>query len=169
MAAIAASLAAFGAARNEKSTAGGQAGSRLWFALALLAFLCLGMVMFLATIPSHWKDWSDVGGVRIPIYYAGVAGVYAAILIRRPGRMSWTMLALAALICIDGLASLLLIFGGLDRLGDCRMVSIAYPIAVGTCIVGFAAYSLFILRERTTPLHIAGIALAVAGIALAAL
>ena len=143
--------------------------TRSWFALAVLALVALGLVQALATVPSYWKGWTDRGHLRVPIYYIGVAGGFVGAMLLRKRRLSWRIVPWALVVSVNALFSVTLIFKSMDCMAPARMISMTYPIAVGTCMAAFAAYSLFVLREAVRPLYIVGLLLSIGGVVLAAL
>jgi len=48
------------------------------------------------------------------------------------------------------MVSSLLLFQGLDRLAPEHMASLCFPVAIGSCILSFSAYSVVALREPFT-------------------
>lgn len=166
---VLASLVAFGAARAGDAAENTGSGPFAWFALALLAFLCLGLGQSFMTVPSHWSNWTDTANLRLPVFYLGCAMTYGAVFIRRRSLPDRRTIRLAALLAANSIVGFVLFLTGLDMLKKGRLVSIGYPLGVGTCIVVFTLYSIFVLRERCTRRHVAGLLLGVIGIILIAL
>ena len=163
------SLAIFGILRERKSPHHAGAPSRAWFPLALLAMLLLGLHQTCITVPSHWENWSDAANMRMPFFYIASTASYWSVagVRRRPVTRRAVIVGLVS--SILGLVSAPLMYAALDQLETTNMVSLAYPVAVGTCIVGFALYSLVFLRERATAWHLVGIAAGLVGIVLIAM
>lgn len=140
--------------------------NKLWLSFALFSFLILGVHQSLATLPSYWTGWTDISNLRVAFMSTGfVVGYFLAMAIMskfpdgnalRYGIMSMPF----------GVPSLILFFKGIDILAMRNMVAYAYPIAVGTCIVSFVAYSLFFLKEKTPVLSIAGVGLGFIGLVM---
>jgi len=143
-----------------------QDSGATWFLVALAALVLLGLQQTLTTVPSHWPGWRDAANMRIPLSALGAALAYSVVFLlrwRAPSPLAVVLGILSAATCV---ASRITLFAGLDCLSQCRMVSIAYPVAIGTCIVSFGLYSLLVLREPATKLQGAGMALGVVGLVL---
>lgn len=152
---------------DTKTTGVNQSG--VWFWMALLAFVLIGMQQTLATIPSHWVDWQDTANLRRPLLATGACLGYISLAVfkrRIPNRKEVFYGFLYASI---SLPSFYTIFQGMDQLKPHGMVSLVYPIAVGTCITGFVLYSLFVLREKTSLAGISGLIFAGTGLVLISL
>jgi len=65
-----------------------------------------------------------------------------------------------------GFPSLIFFYRGMDLFAEKNLVSMVYPLAVGTSIVTFMSYSLFYLRERTPKIAIVGICVGILGLIL---
>ena len=137
-----------------------------WFKLALLSLLLIGSGQVLQSIPSYWKGWEDSAGLRPVLIYAGyvIGGAICVLAQRNTQYHSRSLFLLASGMAILNAASVKLFFVTLDRLGLCGMASLAYPITVGTCIVGFSLYSLLAIREKPHLYHWAGLVATLAGI-----
>ena len=55
-------------------------------------------------------------------------------------------------------------FPGMDALARCGLGSVSYPLLVGSCLVGFSLYSMFILKEKNSLLQFASLGCCLAGI-----
>lgn len=157
------SLGAFGRARRE-SEAEAAHGNGTWFGLALGALALLSVAQSLTTLPSHWDGWTDAARLRVPLFFTGLAAAYlAAALVARqaPGKAE---LVVAGALVVLALPSHFCLYAAMDCLASARMVGAVYPLAVGTCILGFALYSLLVLKERTTAFHVLGLVVGLAGI-----
>jgi multidrug transporter EmrE-like cation transporter len=171
---ILASLVAFGRARTEaipgtRSTTNMSPESGGWFGLAIGALALLAVSQSLTTLPSHWDGWSDAAHLRVPLFFTGLGGGYAAAAVfagTMPGKAE---LLVAASLVAMGLPSHFCLYQAMDCLKPVQMVGAVYPLAVGTCILGFALYSLLVLKEKTTTFHIAGLAVGLTGIVLLSL
>jgi multidrug transporter EmrE-like cation transporter len=165
-------LVSLGALGLAKRRAGDNAPAArrdyLWLTLAVLTMLGLGTHQALSTWPSHWAGWSDAARLRVPLLATGatVGYVAASVAMRRwPGRLE---LLLGALLAAQAVPGQWLLYKAMDHLSPYGMTGLAYPLAVGTCILCFVAYSLLVLKEKLTAFHVAGLALGVAGIGLMA-
>ncbi len=143
---------------------------RRWLLPALLAFLLLGAVQTLYSVPSQLA-YADSGGLR-PLLVAG-GGLAGWELVRRRGRMAFSpngkTLRLALLMAALSLVSLKLFFLGLDYLSRAGAGNIGIPLIVGCNIAGFSLYSLLLLRERLSRIEIAGMLAVLAGIIVIAI
>lgn len=139
-----------------------------WFMFALLSFLFMGIQQSLMTIPSYWKGCTDPGNIRVPLFYVGLSFGYIVLLFRKKLWPNRRTLPFSIAIGLVAVASFITFFRGLDLLADSNMVSLGFPLTVGTCIAGFAAYSLLILHEKANLLYLSGIILGVAGIVMIA-
>ena len=57
-------------------------------------------------------------------------------------------------------------YPSMDALAKRGAGSLAYPLLVGSCVGGFSLYSIFILKEKCTPLQKAALLCCLAGIIL---
>lgn len=164
------SLMVFGRLRRKSAGPEEEAarGDGRWLSLALLAFVCYGVQQTLATAPSQWAEWSDAANLRLPLMFAGVCLANAVIVACRRHPIQRRELKLAVILAGLALVSHFLMFVGLDVLGAVGVASIGFPLAIGTAIVGFALYSLLVLRETTRPLQQLGLWLAVVGVVMIA-
>ena len=71
-----------------------------------------------------------------------------------------------SLCSVFGMRSL---FASIDLLTEGGLSGIAYPIAIGGSIIGFATYAHFIIKDRLSVIRFIGIILAVVGIGLLAI
>ena len=144
------------------STSTTQAKSH-WVLPTFLAFICIGTSLALCTLPSHWPDWEDSARLRVPLLmaftclgYLGLRGLAP----RRERRNLWGYSAASAAGTLVGCA---ILFVAMDRFEPVRMIALAYPIALGVCIVLFSIYGRAVLAE---PLSRIGLATAVTGLIL---
>jgi len=160
------SLAAFGFARSHSTDtpADEPVKSPSWFLLAIITLFIYGIQQTMMTIPSHLAAFADTAHIRIPIVALGNGMVYFSIWGKRPVLPTKHIFMLAAFTSIVGITSSFCLFHGLDNLAKSGMASVGFPIAVGTCISGFAIYSIVVLRESCTRLHIVGIATGLIGV-----
>jgi len=106
---------------------------------ALAAFAIIGLQQSAMAEPSH-RGLTDPGNLRLPVFYLTmfvVSGVACA-MTRTPVRAAaWRIGAAAAITSLLGQWVLL---RSLDLLAPHRRAGLAYPIAVGTCILAFALW-----------------------------
>ena len=151
----------------EEGGAGGRKGTG-WFGLALLAFAFLGAQQTLCMVPSSWPGWTDAAQLRVPIVAmagGGVMAVVAGFRRRWPTRGEWF---LAAGYGAVGLLGQVLLFAAMDRLRAEGRLAVAYPIAVGLCILVMAVRDAAANRSGRTPLALAGILFGLTGVVLIA-
>ncbi len=133
IAAMAAALAMM--ARNKESDHREAKGIQ-W---ALLAFLLLGLQQTAMSEPSQ-EGLSDPGKIRIPIYFAAMlitALVICAVRrIRIPAPVALFGLAVAG----ASLGGQWILLQALDRLAPQGRAGLAYPTAIGTCILAFTLW-----------------------------
>jgi len=166
---VIASLSLLGAAKEQAAPDAARPRTRVsWLGFALLALVLLGVAQTCMTVPSHWDDWQDTANLRVPLLAIGRASPMLLLLaIRRP-RLNRPAVLPVAYLTFNGICSHQILFIGMDKLRAADMVSIAFPMAVGTCIVAFAGYSLLIIRESVSRQRLIGIAAGVAGVTLVA-
>jgi len=167
VAGIVCSLAAFGLARDkssgERPLPDGGTPLRA-FLLALAALLILGSAQTLISLPSHLAGITDGARLRVPLLYLGHVVVYVGLWLRQPETPNRRSLSFSALCGITAMASSLLLFQGLDRLAPVHMASLGFPVAIGSCILIFSAYSALVLREPFTRIHAFGMVAGLLGI-----
>lgn len=163
-------VACFGLARKDRKKPDRSSRAvRLpvpWILMALLSLAMLGIQQTMVLVPSYWPGWSDTGRLRVPLLLTGPLIGYAALLAIRRVRPRRGNLLPALLYASIGVPSQVLFFTGLDRLGRFDLAGLAFPLAIGACILSFALYSMTILREHISLLHAGGIALGLAGMSL---
>lgn len=158
------SLLAFARGRPATDSANGP-----WLSYALGAFLLLGLQQALSSIPSSWEGWSDGAGLRVPIALtAGAVPLVAIVLIRRRPfcKGAWQLAGSYAVLVVTGQS---LLFAAMDRLRTTGRLSLAFPLAIGTCILLVALWELFGWKRPPERLTLAGISLGGAGVVLLAL
>lgn len=144
-----------------------------WKLQALAAFAITGVVQNLTSMPSYFEAAQKISPVFRTMVLA--SGVLTTALVR-----SWFMrkrIALAEnfkskwlwiftlLLQFFGLFfAIVLQYPGMDTLARCGVGSLSYPLMVGSCLVGFSIYSIFILREKNSPLQFAALGSCLAGI-----
>ena len=166
---VVASLALLGAAKEQAEHDAARPRTRVsWFGFALLALVLLGISQTCMSVPSHWDDWQDTANLRVPLLAIGrVSPMLVLLAVRRP-RLNRAAILPVAYLTFNGICSHQILFIGMDKLRAADMVSIAFPMAVGTCIVAFAGYSLLIIRESVSRRRLLGIAAGIAGVTLVA-
>lgn len=136
--AVAAGIGMFGrrkaAPRTDPASDGG-------YAIAILAFLVIGLGQHLFSIPSYWEGWRDVHRLRIPIQAVGgfVALLLWAIptgLITLEGRLWKHGFLFACLTFVSRHA----LYAAMDALTAQGQAPITYPVCLGLSILGYVAW-----------------------------
>lgn len=169
---IGASIGCMGLARAPGS-AGREAPGAGWLVYALLSFAAGGVQQICMTLPSKWAGWSDAARFRPALFFTAQCLLYGvAALIqhrRRPPSERADRRSLAAhavLLATIAVVSHAIFFAAVDGLSALASAGIAFPLAIGTSIVTFAVYSMFVLREPAGMGRLSGIVLGCAGVAL---
>ena len=146
-----------------------------WKKPTAAAFFMAGLTLSLNSLPSYYPEarllnsmgrtfFSCAGSLAAALFYCYPkyrVRPAAEILteLKRPILWKYVFtLKLFGLIC-----SYLLLYPGLDRMAKAGAGCVSYPLVVGSCIVGFNLYSLFVLREKWTFLQASGTVLCIAG------
>jgi len=139
---------------------------RTWLGFALLAFALTSIELVLKAIPNQWTGWEDVARIRAPLSLTGgmlIFQVIAMVSKRYTRKLPWIEIVVSVALIVP---SQVLIFKTLDIFKTYDLTGLAWPVAIASCIVGFALYSVFVLKEKMTLLRGLGIALGVVGIVL---
>jgi drug/metabolite transporter (DMT)-like permease len=139
---------------------------RTWLGFALLAFALTSIELVLKAIPNQWTGWEDVARIRAPLSLTGGMIIFQLIALagkRYARKLPWIEIVVSVALIVP---SQVLIFKTLDIFKTYDLTGLAWPVAIATCIVAFALYSVFVLKERMTLLRGLGIALGVVGIVL---
>ncbi len=141
---------------------------KTWFAVAILAFLFIGLEQTIKTIPSTWTDWEDVARLRAPFALTASMVVYQGVAIvkrryRRPLPIKEALILPALVV-----PSHFIIYRALDLFDAAGKAGLGFPTAVSTSIVTFALYSVFVLKEPLTRWRAVGLVLCVAGVIMVA-
>ena len=139
-----------------------------WFVLAMTAFVLTGLEQIAKSVPSQWANWEDVARLRAPLTLSASALVLQTVAIvgRRYTRDAPWKEAIA-MGCLM-VPSHFLVYLALDAFAAQELTGLGYPMAVCACLLGFAVYSVVILRERLTRLRAVGLAMGIVGVVLVA-
>ena len=143
-----------------------NASHRTWLGFALLAFALTSLELVLKAVPSQWVGWEDVARIRAPLSLTGgmiIFQIIAMTMGRYTRTLPWRMIVVSVALIVP---SQVLIFKALDIFERHEVGGLTWPTAIATCIVAFALYSVFILKEKMTTLRGVGIAMGVVGIIL---
>ena len=137
--------------------------SRIYLMLAFGAMLLNGVSQALTLVPGHLGLSAEALTWRVPFYSLAGLGWWVALFVRREKfRLSW----LGVLYGIVVAAGQFLFYQASDCLERHNATALAYPIAVGTCILMMRLYSRLARKECFSRLEAVGLALLLAGIAL---
>ncbi|MBR6471649.1 MAG: hypothetical protein IKS83_07615 [Victivallales bacterium] len=140
-----------------------RAKSRFYLLLALGAMLLNGVSQTLTLIPGHLGLSLEALTWRVPLYsLAGLAWWVVLLMRRERYRFSW----LGAVYGIVVAGGQFLLYRASDSLERQNASGLAYPVAVGTCILLMRLYSRVARRECLTRLEAIGLTLLLFGIAL---
>ncbi len=161
-------LVCLGLATERDEHTGRQKLHLVWLAFAMLAFVLTGLEQVAKSVPSQWTNWEDVGRLRAPLTLSASALVLqtTAILGRRYTRHApWKEAIFMGCLMVP---SHFLVYLALDIFAAHELTGLGYPMAVCACLLGFAVYSVLILKERLTLLRAAGLFLGLIGVVLVA-
>jgi uncharacterized membrane protein len=140
----------------------------LWFTMSILAFCLLGLEQTAKTMPSTWPDWEDTARLRPPLALTASMIVYQVIALAQRRYRRPLPIREALILPVLVVPSHFIIYGAVDLFDEAGRAGLGYPTAVSTCIVSFALYSVFVLREPLTRWRAAGLVLCAAGIIMVA-
>ena len=138
-----------------------------WFPLTIFTFLILGIHQAISTVPGFWQNWEDSANLRGALINTVFFMTYLIAMIffgRLPTNR--TVIKLGLLSGIIVFISPITLFGSMDLLAKENMLSMVYPLTVGTCIIMFVIYSILYLKEKLSFTILAGIAVGITGIVL---
>jgi len=138
----------------------------VWAMLAVMSLLFLGVSQIFSTIPSRWEGWTDTSGMRVFVFSASSCVVMTVVALIRKIKPEKKVVLLALCGSVLGFFCQIFFYKGMDLMSAAGFISIVYPLAVATCIVGFALYSRFALKEHFGWKEILGIGIGLAGIVL---
>ena len=136
-----------------------------WFPLTMIAFVVLGIHQTISLVPGFWHNWEDSANLRGALINTGFFMTYLIAVIfsgRLPSNR--TVLKLGLLSGILVFISPITLFGSMDLLAKVNMLSMVYPLTVGTCIIAFIIYSILFLKEKLSFTTFAGIGTGIAGL-----
>ena len=137
-----------------------------WFFPALTAFVLFGAVQVLYGLPAQLYGFQDAAGARpLAAAWGGTAGwLLIAGWTRSSLRFDRKLLLIVAVMVVVQVVSLRLFFISLDALGAVNCGNLAFPLMTGANISGFAAYSMFFRREKTSLMEKIGFGMVLAGL-----
>ena len=144
-----------------------------WKLLTLVAFLLTGGIQCLVNGVSYFKEAELISPIyRTMMTSAGVTTMAAYRLWRfrktvslmenlKNKRLWYYLIALTG---IGLICAILLQYPAMDKLAQLGAGSLSYPLMVSACVVGFAVYSIVVLREKPSPVQVASLCCCTAGI-----
>ena len=178
MALLVAALVCMGVARGRNAEENSPRTGR-WLVWAILAFLLCGGNQITNVIPSNDPEVQrhfNYAARNLSLSAATIVTALVWNLLASP-KHCWTSLArelrspwlwgfVAAMQSFSLVCTYLLQYRCIDVLARHHTAAIAYPLMISSCLIGFACYSLLVLRERLTRLQAAGLLASLAGILL---
>jgi len=150
---------------SQRSRVGGMG----WFRFALLAFVLLGVQQTLSSLPSSWDGWSDAANLRPPLVLLAGAIPLTLLVILRARPIDRRMVGLALGYAVFIISGQVLLFRAMDCLRVEGRLSLAFPVALGTCIIFVSLWDIIVLRSGFSRLTLLGIVLGAAGVIMMAL
>ena len=137
-----------------------------WFISALTAFFIFGLVQTLYNIPSQLCNSVDMAGARPLSAICGstIGWLMIAGYSRTSLHFDRNTLLVACIMALVQLGALRMFFVSLDALAAVNCGNIAFPLMTGANISAFAAYSIFIRKEKTSLLDKIGFCVVMAGL-----
>ncbi len=150
-----------------------------WKTTAFLSFVMTAILQVLCNMPSYFPESGSVSSVWRSTFCAGgtAAGIFffyafrcrlsdfrrnLATTLRR--KKAWQLCLLMQSFSLG--SSYLLLYPGMDLLADAGAGAIAYPLMVGSCLIGFEVYSVAVLRETRSFLQWLMLLLCLSGVVL---
>ena len=140
-----------------------------WLILAIATLLFIGAQQTVMTLPSRWVDWTDAARLRVPLIQWGTLIGYNLIVFLQKKRIDWTVWRMAVLLALNIIVSQFILFETLDRFAKMSRAAIVFPVGIGVSMILFSLYSFFIIKEKTTWQHLAGMLAGTIGIIFVAL
>ena len=154
------------ALRNSQKSSAEAPDPRYGVVLALAAFVILGGAQSMTSATS-FMSYTDQGLLRPLITGAGAVLAAAACKIYLKEKKFYFPKKLIPVITLLSLQAVLvqvMQFCALDRLKNCGMNGVFFPIAVGLCIAGYSVWSLLFFKEKCSGLFIGSVAAILFGI-----
>ena len=173
-----AALFLFGKAKGN----GGDKKEGNWLIPAFAAFILCGIQQSVHNLPSYYPELTKLNPAYRTIFTASgaILGAFCwnlyKILFRGFKPDCWSQLRnkylwfyILAFKSYGFVTSYFLMYRGMDALAKAGAGSIAYPLLVSSCIIGFFLYSVLILKEKNRPIQYTAFILCLAGIILISL
>lgn len=149
-----------------------------WKLFAFLSLLSTGIAQILSNLPSYYPEANAISSIwRSACFALGLAaGTVGGSFLLLKGKLMQEVRSNVGnfnmwifVIVLQGfeiLASIFLLYPGMNRLAEAGVGAIAYPLVVASGIVGFEAYTLIGLKEKRSFLQILAFFMTLCGIAL---
>ena len=172
MALLLTSLAVFGLCRSNSNGPSGKT----WKLVTFLDFLLCGIVMMVSNLPSYNPEAEAVSSVTRTMFtcIGTLCGALVYNIFRVGSEKSKTFLLnlrkqklweyVGALQGFSLVCGYFFFYNGLNALAKAGAGSIAYPLLIGSCIIGFSLYSMVFLEERPTLPQYLALATCMAGV-----
>ena len=136
------------------------------FLIAFTAFFVFGGTQILYGLPTQLYRFCDVAGARpLAAAWGGSAGwLLIAGCTRTSLHFDRKIFLIAGIMVLIQLIALRLFFVSLDSLAAVNCENIAFPLMTGANLFGFAVYSIFIRREKTSRMDKIGFSMVIAGL-----
>lgn len=154
-----------------------KSGSRMWILLAFSGMLLCGIQQIITTsptyIPAVRENLNSVARSVIVALFTLVPALIWNICAERKKMLTSLRSAICSkylwlsVLSMQGfslLSAYFILYRSMDTLTAHGIGSAAYPLMVSSCLIGFALYSRFGLRERTTVKQTIGLILCILGI-----
>lgn len=173
---IAVSVLLYGLSREKPSEESLQTGEHTvgkkqkkhWYFFALCGMLCCGLNQCSNNIPSYFPECAGITSVYKALF-CGLGTLSAWTLTsfwkkeifhldirnRQPLKILFYAISMTA---VGVTSTYLFLYRGLDLLAKAGVGSVAYPVAVCSCILGFILYTFIFLKERLSKLQVLGLA-----------
>ena len=154
-----------------------NSGQGKWKLLVSIAFLMAGLGQCFSNIPSYYAETNAVSGAFRTAFWS-IGMMIGAILVNikkiktlamgvKDYSKRFEVWKYAFMLQIfELIASLFLLFYGMDALSNAGVGAIAYPLMVCSCLICFEVISIAILREKKTILQVVALLLCLAGVVL---
>lgn len=145
--------------------------SRGWILPATIAFFLYGTLQTLYLLPSHLPLFRDAATLRPALACFGNCAGWVLLCTHQHHRPAFSRKALwvAGLMMLIHVAGVRLFFLSIDHLAQAHASCLSVPLMQSANILGFGAYSLFLLREKNSLVERLSLAAILAGFLLLSL
>lgn len=154
---------------------------KAWLGPALIGMLFCGINQCCSVLPSFVENGKDFpGAYRMMVLYSGMlAGCVVEFIMRypargvrahlQPGELKTILICALAVMLIGNMVSVVFTYPGMDAIESLGRGSMAYPVMVCSCIIGFFPYGILVLREKFNLVQAIGVVIGTTGIILGCL